>query len=99
MIVAERQFHLPEGKEKELLLLLIQMNKPEHTPTEVSRELNVTDKPVIDRLSVLSKNRFVVPVMTKQRIRSCELSDFTKDRRNEISRKISPGNPKQQKQI
>ena len=68
-----------KGKEKELLLLLIRKYKREFTPIEVSKELNVTNKTVINRLAVLSKNGFVVPILVKQRIRSYELSDFTKD--------------------
>lgn len=54
---------------------------------EVSKELNVTNKTVINRLAVLSRNGFVVPIMVKQRIRSYELSDFTKDHEKEIVRK------------
>lgn len=72
------------GKEKELLLLLIKKYKREFTPIEVSKELKVTNKTVINRLSVLSKNGFVVPIMVNQRIRSYELSEFTKDHEKEI---------------
>ena len=73
-----------KGKEKELLLLLIKKYKREFTPIEVSKELKVTNKTVINRLSVLSKNGFVVPIMVNQRIRSYELSEFTKDHEKEI---------------
>ena len=73
-----------KGKEKELLLLLIKKYKREFTPIEVSKELKVTNKTVINRLSVLAKNGFVVPIMVNQRIRSYELSDFTKDHEREI---------------
>ena len=72
------------GKEKELLLLLIKKYKREFTPIEVSKELKVTNKTVINRLSVLSKNGFVVPIMVNKRIRSYELSEFTKDHEKEI---------------
>ena len=72
-----------KGKEKELLLFLISHYKGEFTPVEVSREIGVTNKTVINRLSILVKNRFVVPNMAKERIRSYVLSDFT--RRNEKS--------------
>lgn len=68
-------------REKELLFFLIKHYKREFTPIEVSRELGVTNKTVINRLSVLVKHGFVVPVMAKERIRSYELSDFT--RKNE----------------
>ena len=76
------------GKEKELLLLLIKKYKREFTPIEVSKELKVTNKTVINRLSVLSKNGFVVPIMVNQRIRSYELSEFTKDHEKEIIKSI-----------
>ena len=72
------------GKEKGLLLLLIKKYKREFTPIEVSKELKVTNKTVINRLSVLSKNGFVVPIIVNQRIRSYELSEFTKDHEKEI---------------
>ena len=68
-------------REKEILFFLIKHYKREFTPIEVSRELGVTNKTVINRLSVLVKHGFVVPVMAKERIRSYELSDFT--RKNE----------------
>lgn len=66
-----------KGREKDLLLFLIRNYKREFTPIEVSREIGVTNKTVINRLSTLVKNGFVVPVMVKERIRSYELSDFT----------------------
>ena len=66
-------------REKELLLFLIKHYKRVFTPIEVSRELGVTNKTVINRLSVLVKHGFVVPVMAKERIRSYELSDFTRN--------------------
>jgi Fic family protein len=73
-----------KGREKELLLLLIKNYKGEFTPVEISRELSVTNKTVINRLSVLSKNGFVVPVLVKERIRSYKLSEFTKEYEKEI---------------
>lgn len=73
-----------KGKEKELLLLLIKKYKHEFTPIEVSKEFKVTNKTVINRLAVLSKNGFVIPIMVNQRIRSYELSEFTKDHEKEI---------------
>lgn len=71
-------------KEKELLLVLIKKYKREFTPIEVSRELKVTNKTVINRLSGLSKNGFVIPIMVNQRIRSYKLTDFTKENEQEI---------------
>ena len=42
-----------KGTEKELLLFLIKNYKREFTPIEVSREIGVTNKMVINRLSML----------------------------------------------
>ena len=77
-----------KAREKELLLFLIQNYNREFTPKEVSEEIGVTNKTIINRLAVLSKNGFVVPNLVKQRVRSYELSDFTKNHKNEIVDKI-----------
>lgn len=77
-----------KGKEKELLILLIKRFKREFTPIEVSKELSVTNKTVINRLSVLVKNGFVVPILVNERIRSYKLSEFTKDYEKEILKAI-----------
>lgn len=78
-----------KGKEKELLIILIKKYKGEFTPIEVSREIGVTNKTVINRLSILAKNGFVEPILTNQRIRSYKLSDFTKDNVKTIRKMIS----------
>ena len=75
-----------KGREKELLFYLIKNYKREFTPIEVSREIGVTNKTVINRLSVLAKQGFVVPIVVNQRIRSYELSEFTKNHVQEIKR-------------
>ena len=54
----------------------------------MSKELSVTSKTVISRLSVLAKNGFVIPNLVNQRIRSYELSDFTKNHEKEIVKAI-----------
>ena len=77
-----------KGKEKELLRLLIMDYKGEFTPIEVSRKLSVTNKTIINRLAVLVKNGFVVPILVNQRIRSYELSEFTRDNEEEIMKAI-----------
>lgn len=77
-----------KGKEKEFLLFLLKNHKGEFTPIEISRELNVTNKTIINRLVILSKNGFVNPKMVNQRIRSYELSEFTKDNEREILKKL-----------
>lgn len=75
-----------KAREKELLVFLIKKYKREFTPIEVSRELGVTNKTIINRLAVLLKNGFVVPVMAKERIRSYKLSDFAKMNEKEIKK-------------
>lgn len=75
-----------KGKEKELLLFLMKKYKREFTPMEVSKELGVTNKTVINRLSVLVKNGFVVPILVKERIRSYELSELTRNNEKKIKK-------------
>ena len=73
-----------KGKEKELLLLLMKNYKREFTPIEVSKDLKITNKTVINRLAALVKNGFVIPNMVKERIRTYKLSDFAKQNEKEI---------------
>ena len=80
-----------KAREKELLLLLIRKYKGEFTPIEVSRELSVTSRTVINRLSVLSKTGFVEPILINERIRSYRLSEFTKSHESEIKKAIGGG--------
>ncbi len=77
-----------KGKEKELLQFLIKNYKEEFTPIEVSRKLSVTNKTIINRLMVLVKNGFVVPILVNKRIRFYELSEFTRDHEKEIMKAI-----------
>ena len=78
-----------KSKEKELLLFLIKKYRGEFTPIEVSREIGVTNKTVINRLSVLVKNGFVEPLLVNQRIRSYALSDYTRDNVKMIKKMLS----------
>ena len=78
-----------KGKEKELLLFLMKNYNGEFTPIEVSREIGVTNRTIINRLSVLVKNGLVEPLMVNQRIRSYELSDFARDNERTIKKMIS----------
>lgn len=75
-------------KEKDLLLLLLKKCSGEFTPIELSKELGVTNKTVINRLSVLSKNGFIVPILAKQRITSYRLSDFAKSHKRAIEHEL-----------
>lgn len=71
-------------REKELLLFLIRNKKLVFTPVEISRQIGVTNKTVINRLAALAKNGFVIPVIVKERIRSYELSEYSKKNQKEI---------------
>ena len=81
-----------KSKEKELLLFLIKSYKREFTPIEVSKEFGVTNKTIINRLSTLVKNGFVVPIVVKERIRSYKLSDFTRENEGEIKNRETKRN-------
>ena len=65
-------------KESGLLLHIMSNYRNEFTPIEVSKDLGVTNKTIINRLSTLIKSGFVIPILVKERIRSYELSGFTK---------------------
>ena len=73
-----------KAKERELLLFIVKNYKRDFTPIELSKEFAVTNKTIINRLSTLVKNGFVIPILVNERIRSYELSDFTKAHMKEI---------------
>ena len=77
-----------KGKEKELLLFLIKNYKQEFTPIEVSKKIGVTNRTVINRLSVLVKNGFVEPILVNQRIRVYTLSEFTRTNEKAIIQRL-----------
>ena len=64
---------------------LMKNYRGEFTPIEVSRELSVTNKTIINRLAVPVKNGFVIPILVKERIRPYELSEFTRDHEKELN--------------
>ena len=69
-------------------MYLIRNHNGEFTPIEVSREIGVTNKTVINRLTALVKCGFVTPVPARERIRSYELSELTKANTRAIKRGI-----------
>lgn len=71
-------------KEKEFLRFLLKAKLYEFTPAEVSRQIGVTNKTVINRCAKLSGNGFLVPIMVKERIRSYRLSEFTREHEKAI---------------
>ncbi len=75
-------------REKELLVLLISNYRGEFTPMEVSKQLSVTNKTAINRLAVLAKNGFVIPILVNKRIRSYKLSEFAINHEREIKEAV-----------
>jgi len=75
-------------REKELLVLLISNYRGEFTPIEVSKQLSVTNKTVINRLAGLVKNGFVIPILVNKRIRSYKLSEFAINHEREIKEAV-----------
>lgn len=85
--IAESLSFLKE-REKELLVLLISSHRGEFTPIEVSKQLSVTNKTVINRLAGLVKNGFVIPILVNKRIRSYKLSEFVINHEREIKEAV-----------
>ena len=85
---AEGSVSYLKEKEKELLSFLIKRYRREFTPIEVSKEIGVTNKTVVNRLSVLAKNGFVEPIIVNERVRSYKLSDFTKNHEKELKKAL-----------
>ena len=75
-------------REKELLVLLISSYRGAFTPIEVSKQLSVTNKTVINRLAVLVKNGFVIPILVNKRTRSYKLSEFAINHEKEIKEAV-----------
>lgn len=75
-------------REKELLVLLISSHRGEFTPIEVSKQLSVTNKTVINRLAGLVKNGFVIPILVNKRIRSYKLSEFAINHERKIKEQL-----------
>lgn len=75
-------------REKELLVLLISSYQAEFTPIEVSKQLSVTNKTVINRLAGLVKNGFVIPILVNKRIRSYKLSEFAVNHERKIKEAV-----------
>ena len=75
-------------REKELLVLLISSYRAEFTPIEVSKQLSVTNKTVINRLAGLVKNGFVIPILVNKRIRSYKLNEFAVNHEKEIKEAV-----------
>ena len=76
-------------KEKGLLAFLLKKKLYEFTPIEVSKMIGVTNKTVINRCVKLVNNGFLIPVIVKTRVRSYQLSDFSRANEKKILKKLS----------
>lgn len=77
------------AKEKDFLCFLLKKGLLEFTPIDVSRQLDVTNKTVINRCAKLATNGFLIPKIVKERIRSYSLSDFAKENSKAIISKLN----------
>ena len=77
------------AKEKAFLSFLLQNRMIEITPIDVSRKLGVSNKTVINRCAKLTENGFLIPNITKERIRSYSLTDFAEKNGKKIISKIN----------
>ncbi|MFR3529194.1 MAG: Fic family protein [Lachnospiraceae bacterium] len=75
-------------KEKEFLAFLLQKKLYHFTPIEVSKMIGVTNKTVINRCVKLVDLGFLIPIIVKTRIRSYQISDFSKANEKKILEKI-----------
>ena len=75
-------------KEKELLIYLLKNRIYEFTPIELSKQIGVTNKTVINRCAKLTTSGFLIPNIVKERIRSYSLTDFAKSNAKQISMKF-----------
>lgn len=64
-------------RERDMLEYTIRNRLYEFAPIEVSRDIGVTNKTVINRCAALARNGYIVPVMIKERVRSYRMSDYT----------------------
>lgn len=76
-------------REKELLVFLLRNHCYEFTPIEISKLIGVTNKTIINRCAKLSSNGFLIPIIVKTRIRSYQLSEFSKANEKKILKMYS----------
>lgn len=75
-------------KEKDFLAFLLKKRLYEFTPIEVSKMIGVTNKTVINRCVKLAENGFLIPVIVKTRVRSYQLSDFSRTNEKRILKRL-----------
>ena len=64
-------------RKRDMLEYTIRNRLYEFAPIEVSRDIGITNKTVINRCAALARNGYIVPVMIKERVRSYRMSDYT----------------------
>ncbi len=72
------------AKEKEFLSFLLQQQICEFAPVEVSKQLGVTNKTIINRCAKLTANGFLIPNIVKERVRSYSLSSFSQTNKKDL---------------
>lgn len=75
-------------KEKGFLKYLLEKRLYEFTPIEVSKQLGVTNKTIINRCVKLAANGFLHPNIVKERVRSYSLTEFSKNSAKKIIENI-----------
>ena len=84
-------------QDRDFLLYLMDHFDGTFTPMEVSRIIGLSNRMVINRLSNLVKNGFVIPHLVNERIMSYELSDFTKENTEAIRERMERSVPRSEK--
>ena len=94
--VVDCLYHL-KWQDRDFLLYLMDHFDGTFTPMEVSRIIGLSNRMVINRLSNLVKNGFVIPHLVNERIMSYELSDFTKENTDTIRERMERSVPRSEK--
>lgn len=76
------------AKEKEFLAFLLKNQLYEFTPIEVSKMIGVTNKTIINRCVKLSDNGFLIPIIVKTRVRSYQISKFSRANEKVLLKKL-----------
>lgn len=71
-------------KEKEFLAFLLRNQLYEFTPAEVSRMIGTTNRTIINRCTKLVNNRFLLPQIVRERIRSYRISEMARGNEKRI---------------
>ena len=77
------------AKEKDMLAFLLKNRLYNFAPIEVSKLLGVTNKTIINRCAKLTQNGFLIPIIVKERIRSYQVSEFSKTNERQIQEAVN----------